>query len=728
MNETSGAAVRWTGLRVALLAACILLNAFILLYPIALGRESRVSLADAGVLAPGAGSAEVKRRGTELLLHPSGRPIEITVPAGGRMVTVRLSSVSPRPDCIAGDVVDPIRISVKDGSRLLDELTIGHEAIVRTYRSQSGELLIAVRADGSCAAALIGGELTSRTIGPRYAIVYLALFLLCGLFAYELLRRGYAWYCALFYLAVLLLAARPEMRADDDGSLLLAHMLFVALVVCALALLAKSRLSFAALGLFYFVSVVLIPLVFIVYADSSGGRFGAEQIHAILQTDAGEALYYAHLFLNKAALATGVLIAVGAVLMLAGAARTGRELHTNPMLGAVVFACGSVGLLNARVDPPYVAMFAEGVQQYFALLEEQHELSQLRAHGAIAISAAKIRHDEVHVLVIGESASRHHLSHYGYARDTDRPLRELDRVVWFEDAISPHTHTAASLQLALTAASVKDAATARYATMPSLVEVAQAAGMRTYWISNQSNLGAWDSSVAVLARSADRAIFLNRSAGLVVKTVVPDEALVAPFSAALTEPAAGSKFVVLHLMGSHWPYCDRYPKEFEKFQTPGTNQGKSEVERQRAVDCYDNSMLYTSHLIAKFIAMLERQASVCSLLYLSDHSEDVLGMRGHDSGRFTRTMVEIPMLAWFSPAYGKRYPEKLRAASQNRAQPFMSDALFHFVLDVMDVRSPLLLPARSLASDTYHSEPRRTLHGRFRYDDRRSDPGGRQRE
>ena len=139
-------------------------------------------------------------------------------------------------------------------------------------------------------------------------------------------------------------------------------------------------------------------------------------------------------------------------------------------------------------------------------------------------------------------------------------------------------------------------------------------------------------------------------------------------------------------------------------------------------------MSYTSHVIAKFIAMLERQAPVSSLLYLSDHSEDVLGMRGHDSGRFTRTMVEIPMLAWFSPAYGKRYPEKLRAASQNGARPFMSDALFHLVLDVMDVRTPLLLPERSLASDTYHSEPRRTLHGRFRYDDRRSDPGGRQRE
>ena len=213
-----------------------------------------------------------------------------------------------------------------------------------------------------------------------------------------------------------------------------------------------------------------------------------------------------------------------------------------------------------------------------------------------------------------------------------------------------------------------------------------------------------------------------------MKTRVPDEALVAPFLAALTEPAAGSKFVVLHLMGSHWPYCDRYPREFEKFQTTRIAPSRGEVERQRAVDCYDNSMLYTSHLIARFIAMLEHHASVSSLFYLSDHSEDVFGMRGHDAGRFTRTMVEIPMLAWFSPAYGERYPEKLRAASRNRTQPFMSDALFHVVLDVMDVRTPLLLPTRSLASATYGSVPRRTLHGRFHYDDRKSDPGERQRE
>ena len=87
-------------------------------------------------------------------------------------------------------------------------------------------------------------------------------------------------------------------------------------------------------------------------------------------------------------------------------------------------------------------------------------------------------------------------------------------------------------------------------------------------------------------------------------------------------------------------------------------------------------------------------------------------------------MVEIPLLAWFSREYAERYPEKVRAASANSTRPFMSDALFHVVLDAMNIRTPLLLPARSLASDTYQPLPRRTLHGRFDYDGSRVAPAG----
>ena len=53
---------------------------------------------------------------------------------------------------------------------------------------------------------------------------------------------------------------------------------------------------------------------------------------------------------------------------------------------------------------------------------------------------------QIHILIIGESTSRHHMSLYGYYRQTNPALEKISgELALFQDVISPNAHTIESL-------------------------------------------------------------------------------------------------------------------------------------------------------------------------------------------------------------------------------------------------------------------------------------------
>ena len=64
---------------------------------------------------------------------------------------------------------------------------------------------------------------------------------------------------------------------------------------------------------------------------------------------------------------------------------------------------------------------------------------------------------QTHIFIIGESATRNHMSIYGYPRNTTPVLDSLrDELAVFTNVISSHVQTQASLRVALTAAAAND--------------------------------------------------------------------------------------------------------------------------------------------------------------------------------------------------------------------------------------------------------------------------------
>ena len=190
----------------------------------------------------------------------------------------------------------------------------------------------------------------------------------------------------------------------------------------------------------------------------------------------------------------------------------------------------------------------------------------------------------------------------------------------------------------------------------SILRAMKEAGYETYWISNQQAIGKYDSPVSTFAFEAQHDEFLNH-----VSWSAPgsyDEDLLQPLRDALHD-SNGDLFIVLHMMGSHQSYDFRYPEPYKKFRPAESDPPDGTPAREHSLNSYDNSILYTDHVLASIIGILRDDGAVTGLWFESDHGESLptatCKMEGHGNG--TRYEYEIPALVWYSDAYRVGVPD-----------------------------------------------------------------------
>ena len=188
------------------------------------------------------------------------------------------------------------------------------------------------------------------------------------------------------------------------------------------------------------------------------------------------------------------------------------------------------------------------------------------------------------VIVIGESACRDYMNVYGYERDNTPWMtqnRNNDNFIFFDNTYSSYKLTNKSLIYLLTEKSQYNDKEV-YSSL-NFIEIAKAAGFKTYWISNQGNISNYRESYNVVAQKADEKRFLEGSSY--------DEELLG-----LLDISNGNNknLIVIHLAGSHSPYKN-YPIDFKKFPNDNIN------------DNYDNSILYTDYILQQIFAKLSPQ-------------------------------------------------------------------------------------------------------------------------
>jgi len=151
-------------------------------------------------------------------------------------------------------------------------------------------------------------------------------------------------------------------------------------------------------------------------------------------------------------------------------------------------------------------------------------------------------------------------------------------------------------------------------------------------------------------------------------------------------------FIVLHTKGSHFDYQRRYPSEFAHFVTP---QG---TRRDKIIDTYDNSILYTDWVLANLIGLLSERNAISALVYASDHGENLLDdsrqLLGHAMG--TTYDLSSASFLWLSEGLRQRHQDWVSNAERNSISPINLSTLPHSMLELAGIRTPALIPRMSV--------------------------------
>jgi len=289
---------------------------------------------------------------------------------------------------------------------------------------------------------------------------------------------------------------------------------------------------------------------------------------------------------------------------------------------------------------------------------------------------------ELYVLVVGESSRRHDWELYGYGRDTNPELAKTDNLVVFQDVITQAAVTRMSVPLILTRGSIENEQ--RAMRERSIVSVFREAGFATHWLSTQQR-DPFTGAINRYPKEADSARFFERRHDGVLVDALED-------LLARDGPRQQKMFVVLHTLGSHFTLTSRYPRSYAVFPDglessflPDGNSGWT--DRQHLVNAYDNTIVYTDHVLAQLIGVLQKRPGIKGLFYVSDHGDNLRDDARDLFGHYHNNEYDlpIPMLFWHSDEYARRYPEKIAAARANASRPLNTRAVFYSMTDMAGI-------------------------------------------
>tara|TARA_R110000850_G_scaffold80862_1_gene173588 strand:+ start:138511 stop:140145 length:1635 start_codon:yes stop_codon:yes gene_type:complete len=320
---------------------------------------------------------------------------------------------------------------------------------------------------------------------------------------------------------------------------------------------------------------------------------------------------------------------------------------------------------------------------------------------------------QTYIVIIGESTSSRNMGLYGYYRNTNPLLSSLDNdeIVVFKDVISPHTHTIPSLNKALSLANYENPDDLYKG---SIVQLANAAGFATYWISNQQPIGIHETLLTAMSKATKEQIFTN---ALTNKQLEYDEALF-PHIQNVLKKQEPKKVIFIHLTGTHISYKFTYPKSFERFtDTPKTKFPSARSKEQ--INHYDNSIVYNDYIVYTIIQEVKKTNSNSYVVYFSDHGDEVfqdLDFVGHNEYHASKPMHEIPFILWASEKY-QNFNPRYETLKNYTHRKYMLDDFIHSFSDLSQIKFDEWQPQRSIFNPDFVKRTR-IIKKQIDYDNR----------
>lgn len=489
-----------------------------------------------------------------------------------------------------------------------------------------------------------------------------------------------------------------------------------------------ARVRLVASGTIILMSAMLyaVPVLYLVYYLSFGVYVTPEIVYAIMQTNVSEAVEFIRDYVEYKWL---FLILISSIILSYYLYKVEKQdKHKINILLSVGFILSSLTIaLSDKENLRIVYMLTKTMSHYGEELERFNQTHERRKLGELSFEASKTSLGETYIIAIGESLNKNHMSLYGYVRDTTPGLdvkHNNHEILVYENAYSNHTHTMPALSQFFTEANQKN--NKDYYDSLSVIEILKKAGIETYWVSNQIIQGADDTLVGVIATQADQLYRINHDFGAISDTRNYDGDMIEIVNDIVSKSSDRNRVIFVHMMGNHGNYCSRYPRQYQHFNGALEREKFGLITEQEdlreTVNCYDNSVLYNDYVVSSLINTISSIGGVAGLVYLSDHADDVLKKRGHNVGMFTFSMIEIPLLMWFSDEYKNQYGEKFNQLQLRQKDYFSNDLVYDSLIGIFDIKTSHVERKNDLSSAQYEFDPvlSYTLHGKKAYTDRKN--------
>jgi len=348
---------------------------------------------------------------------------------------------------------------------------------------------------------------------------------------------------------------------------------------------------------------------------------------------------------------------------------------------------------------------------YKGVQQKKNYLNRIDGFKFQAQKKDTLSEQEIYVLVIGETARKHNFGIYGYERETTPNLDTISNLIHFSNVNSTANLTSLSIPFILTRATPSQVSPKL--DEPAILAPFKEAGFKTYWISNQpSGVGSVFGFYSSLADSYKNASVLSKSSNY-------DGQLINELEDVLNDTTSKKKFIIIHTIGSHFRYNNRYPNEFEKFK-PNLKKGLS-IEnsislrsKDKIINSYDNSILYTDYILSEFINTIEKQNAISFMYYISDHGENLYDDNSekilHAYINPTQYELEIPLFIWNSNAYEQTYNSKVMNLQNNKHKALMTTNTFHTLLDLANISYPTQNLSESFSNIKFDSSKPRFFY------------------
>lgn len=421
----------------------------------------------------------------------------------------------------------------------------------------------------------------------------------------------------------------------------------------------------------------------------------------------------------------------------------------NKQAVARLWACHDIGevehaLTGDHKAVHYLPVYRLAFSIYANMLASQQTDRLIQGIDKVTIDSCSYTSTNI-ILVIGESYNRHHSQLYDYPLPTTpRQLawQKRGNLTAFTDVVAPWNLTSFVFKNIFSLHGVGDKGA--WCDYPLFPQLFRKAGYKVTFITNQflprAKEAVYDFSGGFFLNNPllSKSQFDIRNNSLhpyddgVIKDFDQLTSLGIHPSDTIDDDArehvgatdsVGHNLVILHFMGQHVTYHDRYPKKQKPFTFRNYPERKLSKRDKMILADYDNATLYNDSVIGLLLDRLANKDAI--VIYVPDHAEECFGDdkslfgRLHSSEvdyRLAKEEFEIPFWIWCSPAYRQSHPDIFQMIKAAADRPFMTDDLSHLLLYLAGIHCPEYRDSRNILSPSFNMSRRRLIKDHFDYD------------